>query len=87
MSQNLSKQRARGCTIEASKQFYETLKQKLTELNILDKPGHIWNCDESNFMGTFGRKRFFTRKGSSSPKVLAADNEKLAYTVLVNFYP
>ena len=83
LSQDLAKQRAKACTPEVAKQFYGVLKSKLIELGIIDKPTHIWNCDESNF-GTTGRKRCFARKSDKSTQSLAQNNDKLAYTVLVS---
>ena len=44
----------RGCSRMANttvmKQHFDLLRETLTNLNILDKPDHIFNCDESGIM-------------------------------------
>ena len=86
LAQNLSKQRAKAFTKESREHFYEVLRAKMVELDILNRPECILNCDESGYSGSFGRKKIFARKGDKNPHALAPYNEKLVYTVLVRFF-
>ncbi len=86
MSQNLAKQRAKAFNQEVAEHFYGILRNKLLELNLMDKPECILNCDESGFSGSYGRKRVFTRRGERNVHTFTADNEKLMYTVIVSQY-
>jgi hypothetical protein len=86
LAQNLSKQRAKAFTKETKDHFFEVLRTKLVELDILNRPECILNCDESGYAGSFGQKKLFARKGDKNPHALAPNNEKLVYTVLVSFF-
>ena len=82
----MSKQRAKACTPQSATEFYDILENKLKQLDIINRPECILNCDESGYLGTFGQKKFFTRKGEKNPHIMAADNEKLMYTVHVGCF-
>ncbi len=84
VSQNLAKQRAKAFNQEVAEHFYGILRNKLLELNLMNKPECILNCDESGFCGSYGRKKVFTRRGERNVHTFTADNEKLMYTVIVS---
>ncbi|KAJ8556818.1 hypothetical protein ON010_g9144 [Phytophthora cinnamomi] len=46
-SQFLDVKRAESSSADAVMRYFTNLKAVLTELDLLDKPEHIWNCDET----------------------------------------
>ena len=84
LTQNLSKQRAKACARETRDHFFQLVSSKLVELDILNRPECILNCDESGYSSSFGHKKAFARRGERNPHTLAPNNEKLCYTVLVS---
>jgi hypothetical protein len=83
LAQNLSKQRAKGCSKENIDAWYDLLEAKMKELGILDKPWCIYNADEIGWFGSFDRKKCFARRGERNPHILASSNEKIMYTTMV----
>ena len=77
LPQNLSKKRAKALTPEVAKEFYHILQKKMIKINVLDRPESIFNCDESGYMGSFGRSRCFARRSDRNSFKLSGDNEKM----------
>ena len=69
-AQNISEVRAKSATPEVFDQFH-------------DKPGHIYNCDESGFQPDPGNVRIITKTTTRNPYKLSANNPKATYTILV----
>lgn len=79
MAQNLPKHRAQALTFESSQQFYALLKDKLLKQGIMNRPECIWNADETNFMGTFGKKKFLAKKGKKQIKLVKKNDFFIVY--------
>lgn len=65
--------------------FYNKLSEKITELNLENKPQNIFNADETGFMCNPGLQKVFCRKGSKNVLNLNVNNEKEMYSVMVSF--
>lgn len=49
--------------------FFSMVKEKYDELDIHNKPTHIFNADETGFSGDQGRQLIFCEKGKSLIKL------------------
>lgn len=49
--------------------FFEKCKSEMTRLNLLDKPGHIYNLDESGFVSDPTRTKVVTEKGQPAHRI------------------
>ena len=80
--QKIEQLRAKACNEDIAKHFYETLKEKLIELDIMDKPENIWNSDETGVMCDGSDDPVFCAKGSA-PHKITGNNFKEMFTVNV----
>lgn len=82
MPQNVNVLRAKAINQDVLNQFYDLLHSKIDSLKLSNKPGSIFNCDETGFMCAKGKKKVFCRRGET-PLALTSINDKLMYTVNV----
>ncbi|KAJ8939583.1 hypothetical protein NQ314_011080 [Rhamnusium bicolor] len=83
IAQNLPKNRAEACSVEALKDFHRKLKDTIERNNLESRPQNIFNCDESGFQTDVSIQKFLCRKGSRNPHKVVGSVTKSTYTVLV----
>ncbi len=59
--QNFPRNRAESLSKESLKSFFEMVKNKYDQLNMINKPTHIFNCDETGFSGDRGKEKIICR--------------------------
>ncbi len=75
--------RAKACNEEVKNHFYKTYKEKLIELDLLNKPENIWNSDETGVKCDGSDDPVFCAKGTA-PHKITSNNFKEQFTVNVN---
>ena len=80
----LAKHRALASTSKSIDAFFELLEKTVDELGLCNKPGSIYNCDETNLSSCSTTNRVFCSKGESRVNKLVCHNEKINFTVQVN---
>jgi hypothetical protein len=65
---NLIKKRAASCKPEIIEKYFETC-QRVNSKSEIDssKSSHVWNIDETGFLGNTGEEYILVRKGSKRP--------------------
>ena len=84
MVNNLSKQRAGSLTPKTLAEFFKTVKESLQSLGLENKPGSIFNCDETSFSASYKPRKVFCDKKSNAVNKICPNNEKQTYTVQVS---
>ena len=82
--QKIEQLRAKALNEDIKNHLYETYHAKLVELDILDKPENIWNCDETGVQCDGSDEPVFCGKGTT-PHKIAGNNFKEQYTLNVIF--
>jgi len=67
--QNFPKNRAEAISKSVIENFFNMVKEKYDELDLHNKPTHIFNADETGFSGDQGRQLIFCEKGKSLIKL------------------
>jgi len=78
---SLSVQRAMASDPDALKLYYDTLEDTLKGNGILNKPMHIFNCDETGMPLNPKNPKVIAKKGSKNPSSISGDT-KTQITVL-----
>lgn len=63
VAESLSYARARGLSREKVKEFYENLSSLLDKHNLWNKPGSIFNCDETGLQLIYKPKKVISQRG------------------------
>ena len=63
-SSSLENVRAKSVSLTIIDEWFKTLYDVLKKLNILNKPEHIFNMDESGFAGEAGRRVVVVKRGT-----------------------
>ena len=67
----LSAARAAGLNPVVVGKWFEEYEALLTELNIMDVPSHLWNCDESGLQDQFCSTRVVGEVGKQCVEITA----------------
>ena len=69
----LSAARAMGCNELVLTQWHDLYKRTVSDLQISDRPSHIWNCDESGLQDMFVASKVIGEKGKPSYQVTSGE--------------
>ena len=72
---NLSHRRFKGASPEAVTVYFEELEETLSQNDLLDKPGQIFNLDESGMPLDPKSTKAVTEKGSKDPSSISSGNK------------
>lgn len=81
VAQNFPKNRAESLSKSILDDFFKMVAEKYDELDMYQKPTHIFNVDESGFSGDQGKQMIICAKGSKNPCLVSASAAKVHYTV------
>jgi DDE superfamily endonuclease len=78
----LTLSRALACNRVVVDAWFEVLGNKMSELQLLERPTQIFNCDESGLSTNPGITRILTKRGIKNPVVVIPGSGKEQYTIL-----
>ena len=74
-AESLSKARMAASSRKMLDTYYDKLQETLTENELMHKPGHIFNCDESGFPLDHKTGRVVTRRGQRHTYTITSGNK------------